>query len=138
MACIGFPRCNGQWLPALHFSQGFNLFSPVGANYQGGVLENDTRVTIQFIHRLGAMVTALYVLTLALVLRAKVKDNRLRLFALLALLLVLIQFLLGVMNVLYLLPLGVAVAHNGVAALLMVLLVMMLYLSQGGIANAGK
>ncbi|MBA2651486.1 MAG: COX15/CtaA family protein [Tatlockia sp.] len=130
IACIGFPQCNGQWLPSLHFSQGFNLFSPVGANYQGGLLDNEIRVTIQFIHRVGAIVTAVYLLILSSLLLAKVSNRCLRLFACLAILFVLVQFFLGVMNVLYLLPLWVAVAHNGVAALLMALLLMMLYLSQ--------
>jgi heme a synthase len=131
IACVGFPQCNGQWLPALHFSQGFNLFSPVGANYQGGVLDNDIRMTIQVIHRFGAILTAGYIFTLASLLLAKVANKSLRLFAVLALLLVVSQFILGVMNVLYLLPLWVAVAHNGVAALLMATLLMMLYLTQG-------
>lgn len=138
IACIGFPQCNGQWLPSLHFAQGFNLFAPVGANYQGGVLDNEIRMTIQYIHRLGALITAVYLLILASLLVAKVANRSLRLFASLALVLVLVQFFLGVMNVVYLLPLRIAVAHNGVAALLMALLLMMLYLSQGRFANARK
>lgn len=130
IACIGFPQCNGQWLPQLHFSQGFNLFSPVGANYQGGVLDNDIRMTIQYIHRLGAVITAIYVLTLSLLLLARGNNNYLRRFAVMAILLVIVQFILGIMNVMYLLPLWVAVAHNGIAAVLMATLLMMLYLTQ--------
>ncbi|MBA3537721.1 MAG: COX15/CtaA family protein [Tatlockia sp.] len=136
IACIGFPQCNGQWLPPLHFSQGFNMFAPVGANYQGGVLDNEIRMTIQFIHRLGAIVTALYILVLASLLVVKVRNRCLRVLAFLAILLVLVQFFLGVMNVVYLLPLWIAVAHNGVAALLMALLLMMLYLSQRRFSDA--
>ncbi len=138
IACIGFPQCNGQWLPTLYFSKGFNLFTPVGANYQGGLLDNEIRMTIQFIHRLGAIVSATYILILSALLLKKVKNRPLRLCALLAILLVIVQFLLGVMNVVYLLPLWVAVAHNGVAALLMGLMTMMLYLSQGGFSYARK
>lgn len=130
IACIGFPQCNGQWLPELHVIQGFNLFSPIGANYQGGVLDNDIRMTIQYIHRLGAVITAVYVLTLSSLLLAKIKSDALRRLAMIALLLVIVQFILGIMNVIYLLPLWVAVAHNGIAALLMATLLMMLYLTQ--------
>lgn len=130
IACIGFPQCNGQWLPELHVIQGFNLFSPIGANYQGGVLDNDIRMTIQYIHRLGAVITAVYVLTLSSLLLAKIKSDALRRLAVIALLLVIVQFILGIMNVIYLLPLWVAVAHNGIAALLMATLLMMLYLTQ--------
>ncbi len=137
IACIGFPACNGQWLPALHFSQGFNLFSPVGANYQGGLLDNDVRVTVQFIHRLGALITAAYIGTLSLLIVLRIKERYLRLTALLSLLVLGVQFTLGVMNVVYLLPLSVAVAHNGGAALLLGLMVSMFYLSKGDAVNAG-
>ncbi|KTD18334.1 COX15/CtaA family protein [Legionella jordanis] len=136
LACIGFPQCNGQWLPPLHFAQGFNLFSPVGENYQGGLLDNDIRMTIQYIHRLGAMITAAYVFCIAILSAFKVRKTSFRVFAILAILLVLIQFTLGVLNVIYLLPLGIAVAHNGVAALLLATMLMMLYLTQGRPANA--
>ena len=131
IACTGFPECNGQWLPALNFPQGFHLFSPVGANYQGGLLDSDARVTIAFIHRLGAAITAIYILILSGLLLLNVADRTMRLIASLAILLIITQFVLGVLNVLYLLPMGVAVAHNGVATILMATMLMMFYLSQG-------
>jgi cytochrome c oxidase assembly protein subunit 15 len=130
MSCIGFPRCNGQWWPVLHFSQGFNLFTPVGVNYQGGVLDSEIRATIQYIHRLGAVFTVAYVLGLSVLLLFKINDKNLRYISLLAFLLVTIQFALGVINVIYLLPLWASVAHNGVAAMLMATVLMMLYLVQ--------
>ncbi|WED44626.1 COX15/CtaA family protein [Legionella cardiaca] len=136
IACVGFPQCNGQWLPTLHFSQGFNLFSPVGENYQGGLLDNDIRMTIQYIHRLGAIITALYVFVLSFLCLIKSERKSLRYFALLAIALLITQFSLGVANVVYLLPLWVAVAHNGVAALLLATLLMMLYLTQGRASDA--
>lgn len=145
IACIGFPQCNGQWLPTLHFAEGFNLFSPVGANYQGGLLDSATRVTIQYVHRLGAVITAIYLILLAVALikktnTAKISENRtnhlVRQLGYLLLLLVATQFLLGVANVMYLLPLPIAVAHNGVAALLMATLFSLLYLYGGKTKNA--
>ncbi len=131
IACVGFPQCNGQWLPTLHFSEGFNLFSPVGANYQGGVLDSNIRVTIQFIHRLGAVITAFYVLLLSLMLFVRSNSNVVRRMACFAILIVLIQFTLGILNVVYFLPLWVAVAHNGGAALLLAVMVSLLYLARG-------
>jgi cytochrome c oxidase assembly protein subunit 15 len=136
VACIGFPQCNGQWWPALHFYKGFNLFSPVGANYQGGLLDNNVRVTIQFIHRLGAFVTAAYVLILSGSLLIGVRATALRKVAALIISLIIIQFALGVANVVYLLPLWVAVAHNGTAALLLAMMFVMRYLATGGAINA--
>ncbi|MFC3909225.1 heme A synthase [Legionella dresdenensis] len=132
IACIGFPQCNGQWLPALHFSKGFNLFSQAGANYQGGVLDNEVRMTIQFIHRLGAVITASYVLILSALLASYVNNKTVRLAASVAGILVLAQFGLGILNVVYLLPLKVAVAHNGIAALLFATMLMLVYLTGRG------
>lgn len=119
IACIGFPQCNGLWLPDLDLAKAFNVFSNIGTNYQGGVLSNESRVTIQFIHRIGALVTALYLCILSLLVLAKTSSIYLRRGAISTLLLVITQFILGVLNVLYLLPIQVAVAHNGIAALLL-------------------
>ena len=131
MACIGFPRCNAMWWPTFHFSKGFNLLSPVGVNYQGGLLDNNARVTIQLIHRLGALLTAGYVLTLSLLLLIRVKSKYIHRVAIFAIILVACQFSLGIANVLYMLPLWVAVAHNGVAALLLATMLSMYYLARG-------
>jgi len=130
IACIGFPQCNGQWLPSLHISNAFNLFSPIGDNYQGGRLAADARLTIQFIHRLGAYVVASYITILSLLIIFKEKTKPLRLWAILALLLVIMQFSIGIVNVIYLLPLWSAVMHNGLAALLLATMLMLCYLAK--------
>lgn len=136
IACIGFPTCNGQWLPTLKFAKGFNLFSSIGLNYQGGLLDNESRITIQMVHRFGAWITAIYVLVLASVLLIKTKASSaftaLKSVAWLAIFLILLQFALGVINVTYLLPLWAAVMHNSVAALLLATLVSMRYLTSTG------
>lgn len=138
IACIGFPQCNGQWLPNLQFSEAFQLISPIGTNYQGGVLDSDARVTIQFVHRLGAMVVAGYLLVLSISLWSRSRFASLRSVAFFIICLVLTQFTLGVLNVVYLLPLWVAVFHNGVAALLLALMLVMRYLVSGEAKNAGS
>lgn len=130
ISCIGFPTCNGLWFPELHFSEGFNLFSPVGANYQGGLLDNDVRVSIQFVHRVGAVITALYILILATLLMLRSNCKALKVSALLLIILIITQFSLGIMNVVYLLPIEVAVAHNGVAAVLLALIFSMLHFTR--------
>ncbi len=131
IACVGFPQCNGQWLPLLDFSEGFHLFSPVGANYQGGVLDSTARVTIQMVHRLGAVVVAVYIFILSGYLWSRSQFTPLKIACFFAVLLLVTQFTLGVMNVVYLLPLWVSVAHNGVAALLLATFFAMRYLEGG-------
>lgn len=136
IACVGFPQCNGDWLPHLHFSKSFNLFAALGVNYQGGLLDSDARVTIQMVHRLGAWITASYLLVLSVGILWRVSLRPLRLLALLMVFIVVIQFSLGVINVTYLLPLWVSVAHNGVAAVLLATLASMRYFTTKGVVYA--
>jgi cytochrome c oxidase assembly protein subunit 15 len=119
IACISFPRCNSEWLPHFSWIKAFNVFSSLGLNYQGGLLDNAARVTIQWVHRLGALVTFMYLVIFSNIILLRISTRSIRLIAMLILLLVVIQVTLGVLNVVYLLPLSVAVAHNGIAALLL-------------------
>lgn len=130
ISCTGFPQCNGIWWPNLQIKEAFNVFSSIGANYQGGLLENEARVTIQFIHRLGAVVTVGYIFVLGLFISIRESSPNLRRAALFLLAVVSVQFCLGVMNVLYLLPLSVATAHNGVGAILLATLFSMLHFTR--------
>ena len=136
IACIGFPRCNGTWLPTLDFAKAFQLFSPLHTNYQGGLLDNTARVTIQWVHRIGAVVTATYVLILSITIIRIAHARPVRRMAALVLLLIFVQFTLGIINVTHLLPLGIAVAHNGVAALLLGSMVSLHYLCGGHDAHS--
>ncbi len=43
----------------MDINNAFVLWRGLGIDYQGGVLDNPARVAIHFVHRLGAMVTAL-------------------------------------------------------------------------------
>lgn len=136
VACVGFPKCNGQWLPALHLTDGFHLFLPIGANYQGGQLDYEARVTIQWVHRIGAMVVAGYMLGLSAWLWTRARFMALRVITFLMIGVVFAQFSLGLLNVYYFLPLSVAVLHNGVAALLLALCFALRYVVSGGARNA--
>lgn len=128
IACMGFPTCNGQWWPRLYFFEGFNLFSSTQLNYQGGLLPQETRVSIQYIHRLGAYATAGYILFLAAYMLSQVQHKVLRRAIVASVMLVLSQFVLGIINVLLFLPLWAAVMHNGVAAFLLASMVSQYYL----------
>jgi len=137
IACIGFPQCNGLWLPHFDFTHGFYLFSPIGDNYQGGLLASQARITIQLMHRLGAVVTLLYWLSLVIAIHAKSRMQELKRVSRYALILLALQLCLGVLNAVYLLPLPVAVLHNGVAALLMATSMMLVFIAKGRIKPYG-
>jgi len=118
LICPDLPVCQGQWWPPMDFSEGFIPWRGLGVNYEFGVLEGPARTAVHMSHRLGAVITLLVVAFIAVrsILDACLNVRRAG-SILLALLIV--QFSLGVANVLLTLPIMVAVAHNGVAALLL-------------------
>ena len=110
-----FPQCLNQWAPPTDFHQGFVLWRGIGVNYEGGVLDMAARTAIQIVHRLGALVVFCYLGWLA----TRLARRGLRLYGVAIALALMSQVLLGISNVYFGLPLAVATAHNGVAALLL-------------------
>ncbi len=122
LACQDFPTCHQQWWPETDFKQGFVLWRGLGIDYEGGVLDGPARTAIHVSHRIGALVTTLVLILLALVAwRSRLTwlrpANTLMLTALA------LQVSLGITIVLKSLPLALATAHNGVAALLLLALI---------------
>jgi len=111
-----FPKCLGFWWPPTDFREGFVLWRGIGANYEGGVLDTAARSAIQLTHRIGALLTFLVVGAAA---AAAARHAATRVFAAIVGALLLLQIALGIGNVVLGLPLQVAIAHNGVAALLL-------------------
>lgn len=126
LACLDFPTCQQQWWPATNFSEAFTLWREIGVNYEGGLLDQSARNAIHITHRIGALVTAIVLSLCAWQLWRQSSTQRTGLY--LGGLLI-IQITLGIQNVLLKLPLINAVAHNGVAALLLATLVNALWLS---------
>jgi cytochrome c oxidase assembly protein subunit 15 len=58
LICPDFPFCQGHLIPSLNFQHAFHFWMSLGPNYQGGILDNTARVTIQMMHRFGALITA--------------------------------------------------------------------------------
>ncbi|PMN69869.1 COX15/CtaA family protein [Enterovibrio norvegicus] len=117
VVCTQLPVCEADWVG--HYdASAFHPISPTNDTYQYGVLNFEQRVTIHATHRIGAMVVSVLVLLLAFAVR-----RPLGVMASLSLVAaLLLQVSLGVTNVVALLPLSVAVAHN-VCGLLLLLLV---------------
>ena len=113
LSCPDFPLCHGQVLPSMDLARGFDVFQRVGPNYLGGQLSNEARIAIQMGHRVGAFLVFFIVGTLVW------RTRHLKLGQVVGGLL-LLQCILGVSNVVFDLPLVVAVMHNaGGAALLL-------------------
>ena len=108
LACSEFPLCYGEILPEADFIGAFNLTQPIGASFLGGQLDHESRLAIHLSHRFGALFLMIYLLFLAYMLN---KDGHLNLsLGLLGLLF--LQISLGISNIIFHLPLLVAVGHN--------------------------
>ena len=115
-----FPKCVGQWWPPTDFREGFVLWRGIGVDYEGGVLDGQSRIAIQMAHRIMAAIVFVYLAVLAV--RMSRIPGLLAWSVTLGVLL-LAQVGLGIANVKLGLPLHVAVAHNAGAALLLFVLV---------------
>nr|WP_183327008.1 COX15/CtaA family protein [Halomonas cerina] len=113
LACQGIPACNGQWWPAVDWSEGFNLGQTVGPNYLHGQLHAEARTAIHLAHRLGALALGLGLLALAIRYR---REPALRPWLGLLVGVYGVQLGLGIANVLLWLPLWLALLHTAGAA----------------------
>ena len=124
LACgTDFPTCVGRWWPPTDFSEGFVLWRGIGVDYEGGILDGQSRIAIQMAHRMMAVVVFAYLLWLVARL---LRTPGLRGWASLLGALTIAQVALGIANVKLALPLWTAVLHNAGAVLLLFVLVSLL------------
>lgn len=116
LACPDFPLCHQELWPDPDFTKGLDLTQSIGPNYLGGQLDNPARVAIHISHRLGALVTTIILVVLAFRLHASGLSGH----AGLLITALAVQLSLGISNVLFYLPLSIAVLHNAGAAFLLV------------------
>jgi heme a synthase len=120
LACTDFPTCHGSWWPDMDFYNAFHLTRALGESRDGGQLHLDALTTIQWVHRLGALVVFCWGIVSVRILLQRETASTLGWSVLLVLLL---QISIGIANLLLQLPLVLAVLHNAGAALLGVTLV---------------
>lgn len=129
--CTELPVCQGGWQQVLDFPEAFAIHTYAGTTYEFAPhLGPAEKITIHVAHRIGAWVTTALLTVTALMMWVRAGGERYRRFAIFLGGILLAQVLLGVSNVVFQLPLAVAVAHNVVALALlqvMVLLVFSLY-----------
>jgi cytochrome c oxidase assembly protein subunit 15 len=127
MSCVELPVCQGDWLSDLSFKESFELIPPSKESYEFGHLAHNERLTIHVTHRLGAIITALFITWLSIMIYRKARTPSMRSSAIILLCLLIAQISLGVSNVLFSLPIKIAVAHNLVAVFLMLSLITLAY-----------
>jgi heme a synthase len=119
LACPDFPTCQNSLWPHMDVKDAFVLWRGLGIDYEGGVLDHPARVAIHFVHRLGAIAAALVLGWLALAAYRRGSTPAVRTAGVVLALVLLTQLILGPLMVVRALPLSLATAHNGVAALLL-------------------
>jgi cytochrome c oxidase assembly protein subunit 15 len=128
LACPDLPLCRGELVPPMDFRNAFHVLRELGEAPDGSLLPLAALTAIHWSHRAFAIVVVLVVGAAAWRTLRLQKGLSLALGALLAL-----QFALGVGNVAFGLPLPLAAAHNAGAALLLVVLVVLNFLSFRGL-----
>ncbi len=118
LACPDIPTCQTQWWPDMDMAEGFILWRGLGVDYEGGVLDNPARTAIHFVHRLGAIVLTAWLLALVVSAWRSGHASVKRAAGAVGIALI-VQLTIGLSIVVYSLPLGLATAHNGGAAILL-------------------
>lgn len=127
--CNDFPTCDGSLWPTMNFSEAFTMWKPLGINYEHAVnhVSVESKRAIQVVHRIGALVTFVYLFTLCITILLK-NVSEFRGKALLVLFALSAQVLIGIFT-----ATGwfgdrsvMAVSHNAGAALLLLAMINLL------------
>jgi cytochrome c oxidase assembly protein subunit 15 len=111
LVCLDFPFCAGN----------------AAIDYQAFTTFPLTLSAIHMLHRLGALITSILLIIVSVKAFSQKYNRFIRNLSLVIIFLLSIQLALGITNVLALLPLSVAVSHNGCAALLLLAVVTLNY-----------
>jgi len=130
LACPDLPGCLGQALPPMDFGNAFHVVRDLGRTSEGALLSIEALTAIHWTHRMFSLVVLMTVGFAAF--RAWQISALAPLAAVVAAILA-IQFLLGLANVMFGLPLPLAAAHNAGAALLLSSLVVINFFSFRGL-----
>ncbi|RLA51121.1 MAG: hypothetical protein DRQ98_11985 [Gammaproteobacteria bacterium] len=128
-SCLTLPDCHGAWLPGSEIWKAMDLSRHHEVTSMGQAIGGQERIDIHIAHRLGAVVTTLMVLAVGFM--AWSVGGRLRKAGAIALILVTAEISIGITAISSDLPIQLAVAHNWVAGLLLLVLLKITALSQG-------
>jgi cytochrome c oxidase assembly protein subunit 15 len=120
-ACPTVPACNDSWFPGPGIADAFDLRTPHRVNDAGQVVSGGAeRIEIHKLHRISAVIVLLLILAVAL---AAIRARASRILTGVILVgLVFLEFAVGIAAVVAELPISLAVAHNWLAALLLLAL----------------
>lgn len=123
VSCPDFPTCQASYWPHMDARDAFVLWRGLGIDYEGGVLDHPARVAIHFVHRIGALVTALVLGWVAFLAFTRAQTRAVQFAGLLVGAALLAQLVVGPLMVIKGFPLWLATLHNAAAALLLLTVV---------------
>jgi len=135
LACSGFPQCNGQWWPKADYQNALNLVNGFLTGYTG-VISFDAQVAANWLHRVGALLCFVLLSLLMFSATAKNSQKSVRTAGLWLGVLLFVQLGLAIIGVKLNMPLWAAVAHQAIAALLMLPLIAVSFYSRYGSVEA--
>ena len=124
LACTDFPLCHGMLIPPMDFEHGFSIWRQLGKTSSGDLLPVEALTAIHWVHRNFALIVIAYIAWIA---HKAMKIEGLRKTAKWILIAIGVQFATGVSTIFLSWPMVIAILHNGGAALLVLLLVMLIY-----------
>ena len=123
-ACRTLPDCHGSYLPGGNLGAAFDIGVSHEIGPTGLAIGGSERADIHKLHRIGALLSATIILIAGLLaFKAKLYSA-----AVIVLALVTAEFSVGIAAILTDIPIGIAVAHNGLAAILLLSLLRLLAL----------
>jgi len=127
-SCQTLPDCHGSWFPGTDVWNAMDLSQGHEVTPAGQVIGGQERIDIHITHRLLAVITTLVFLVVGLM--AWKSNGRMRVAGTFTLLLVLMEFSIGIAAIASDLPIGLAVAHNWLAGLLLLAILKIAALNQ--------
>lgn len=127
-SCRTLPDCHGVWLPGSEIWKAMDLSRQHEVTSVGQAIGGQERIDIHIAHRLAAVITTLMVLAVGFL--ARRAGGRLRMAGGVVLILVVAEFSIGIAAIASDLPIGLAVAHNWVAGLLLLVILKISALNQ--------
>ncbi len=122
LACTGFPQCNGAWWPQANYQIALDFFSGLDTGYTG-VFAFEGQVAANWLHRVGSLFTFIVLCLVMLSATSAQHSKPLRRAGLWLSVLLLLQIGSGIVGVNLDAPLWASVAHNMIATLLMLPLI---------------
>jgi heme a synthase len=132
LACTDYPLCHGQLIPPMDFGHGFTLWRELGKTSSGDLLPVEALTAIHWVHRNFALIVIAYIAWLA---HKAMKLQGLRKTAVWILIVIGVQFASGLSTIFLSWPIVIAILHNGGAALLVFLMMLLVYRTKRARSN---